>query len=62
MFAQIKLATSAQTSGLAGGDNISTAKVSEHLGTTHGCINLAQTHSEVRSQDFSFSWTAYDLN
>ena len=62
MFAQIKLAPSAQTSGLAEEDNISTAKVSEHIGTTHSCINLAQTHSEVRSQDSSFSLIAHDLN
>ena len=61
MFAQIKLATSAQTSGLAEADIISNAKVSEHFGTTHGSINLEQRHSEKRNQVSSFSSTAHDL-
>ena len=62
MLAQIKLATSAQTPGLVGEDNISIAKVSEHLGTTHGCINLVQTHSKDRNQVSSRFSKAHDLN
>ena len=61
MFTKIKSAASAQTSGLTEADIISNAKVSEHLGTTHGSINLLQTHSEKRKQDPSFLSTALDL-
>ena len=61
MFTKIKSAASVQTSGLAEADIISSAKVSEHFGTTHGCINLEQTHSEKRNQVSSFSSTAHDL-
>ena len=61
MFTKIKSAASVQTSGLAEADIISSAKVSEHFGTTHGSINLEQTHSEKRNQVSSFSSTAHDL-
>ena len=46
MLAKIKSAASVQTPGSAEVAVISNAKVSEHLGTTHGSINLVQTHSE----------------
>ena len=46
MLAKIKSAASVQTPGSAEAAVISNAKVSEHLGTTHGSINLVQTHSE----------------
>ena len=62
MLTKIKAAASVQTSGSAEVDVISNAKVSEHLGTTHGSINLVQTHSEKRYQDPSFLSTAHDLN
>ena len=61
MLTKIKSAASVQTSGLAKADIISSAKVSEHFGTTHGSINLEQTHSEKRNQGSSFSSTAHDL-
>ena len=62
MLTKIKSAAPVQTFGSAGEDIISNAKVCEHLGTTHGCINLVQTHLEKRKQDPSFSSTAHDLN
>ena len=61
MLTKIKSAASVQTSGSAEVDVISNAKVSEHLGTTDGSINLVQTHSEKRNQDPSFLSTAHDL-
>ena len=62
MLTRIKSAASVQTPGSAEVDIISFAKVSEHLGTTYGCINLVQTHSEKRNQNPSLSSTAHDLN
>ena len=62
MFTKIKSAASVQTSGLVEADIISNAKVSEHLGTTHGCINLVQTNSEDRNQVSSPFSKAHDLN
>ena len=62
MLTKLKSAASVQTSGSAEVDVIINAKVSEHLGTTHGSINLVQTYSEKRNQDPSLLSTAHDLN
>ena len=52
MITKINSAASVQTSEQLAGlpDIISCAKVSVHLGTTHGSLNLVQTHPEKRNQ------------